>query len=64
MWQVSGCGPTVVPVPAQPLSLAGKATATLVFNIYLTSDAAATLTCTLGVVDSQVRLWLRRCCIA
>ena len=55
MWQVSDCGPTVMSVPAQPLSLAGQASATLVFDIYLTSDAAATLSCTVGVTDSQVQ---------
>ena len=43
------------PPAAQPVTLAGLASITLVFDIFLTSDAGGTsLTCAVGVLDSQV----------
>ena len=53
MWQVTACSATVLPVQAQPLSLAAQATATLVFDIFLTSSAAASLSCSVVVTDPQ-----------
>lgn len=53
--QVVNCSSIVFPPAAQPVTLAGLASTTLVFDVFLTSDAGgASLTCAVGVLDSQV----------
>lgn len=54
--QVVDCSSTVMQVPAQSKSLAAAATATITFDIFLTSSQAASLSCGVQLTDSQVTI--------
>jgi hypothetical protein len=54
--QAGNCSADILPMAAQPLSLAAGATSNVTFMVYLTSSAgAASLGCDVGVLDSQAR---------
>ncbi len=54
--QAGNCSADILPMAAQPLSLAAGATGNVTFMVYLTSSAGATsLGCDVGVLDSQAR---------
>ena len=53
--QVVNCSASVTPIVAQSATLAAAATKALTFDIFLTSNQAdASITCDVGLTDSQV----------
>jgi len=53
--QVVNCSASVLAIPAQFTTIAAYATVALTFDIFLTDNKAQTsLTCAVGMTDSQV----------